>query len=191
MAGEAPVTREPTTRDVYYTTLVEQLDADPKTRGALRDLIATKFPDTAAMMPETHVKQIVQPALDRITEKEAALDKRLLADNQARARAALHQKFASLGVAQKDYPEIEKLMVERGSADPESLIAWWKQAKQIATPATRFSVQIPGAKGTGEFFTKSPFSGVSIASDMQTWRRERAEKDFADLAAGRELDPVA
>jgi hypothetical protein len=194
----AETAHEPTARELAlrddYANLLTQLDGDPETRGPLRSLIAKKFPKTATMMPETHVQQIVQPELEALRKERAEFQQQRLNEERAKARNALHLKFQALGVSKpEDIAELEKLMVERGSADPDSLVLWWKETKKVATPgpSRSWGMRVPGSKGSSDYFTKSPYSGVSIAEDMPTWRRERASKDFADIEAGRPLDPVA
>jgi hypothetical protein len=192
MVPETEVT-EQTARELAMGRLLGALDGDPETRGSLRDLIAKKYPQSAPMMPETHVKQIIQPELEALRKERETLQKERQADQNAKNRAALHVKFQSLGVTRdEDIKELEGLMVSRGTADPDSLVAWWRQTKQVAIPGAprSWGAQVPGRKGTPDFFIKSPYSGVSISEDMHTWRRERAAKDFADLDAGRPLDPV-
>ena len=183
--------REPTARDVHMANLFDSLDGDPTTRSELRGLVARKYPAAGDMMPETLIHKAVAPELKTLRDERAAWNKERLEAAQQKEREEWHAKLRAAGIAAADIPAVEKIAQERGNVDPEALALYYKETKRVATPGPQgWGVMLPGSKGSGAFFEKSPLSGTSIGQDWQRWRRERAEKDFADIKAGRPLDPV-
>lgn len=179
--------REPTTRDMNMAMLLEQLEADPKTRGRLHEIVAEVRPEeAAAFLPDVAVRKAVEPVLERLTKKEAELDARLRTDQQQKNREKLHAALIAEGARPDEILELEAYMVKHDTLSPKLAVMGYRKEHEVAAPAPRvgggWGVMLPSDKRSGEEF-QGINGGPSIGDDWRTWRRDMTSKIIAEDAA--------
>ena len=171
---------------------------DPETGPEMRKLVEKVAPGS---LPMAEMRQAAEreraKTLEEVRKEREEWKREREAEMQSRSREAAHQKLKSQGYSDGDIERIEKLMIERLTADYEVAANYYKTQNQVGTPRSSSLVtELPGIQGAGgDYFVKAAGGGPGIGegegrSVGRQWALKRAYKDLEDLKAGRPLDPA-
>jgi hypothetical protein len=154
--------------------LAKGLSENPKTRGQFLGMMKQADPNLA--IPEIDIPNrlsaAVKPHLEKIEKLEREGQERAMRDMVNERRSNL---IKNKGVSEKDIPEIEKLMVEKGIQNHDTAAEFYLSQKNSAAP------------------TPSAFSQPSIPRpdlkkmglNINQWSRNEATNAIADIIKNR------
>ena len=146
---------------------------NPKTRGQFLGLM--KQADPTLSIPEldipANIGGALKPHLDRLAKMENELAERGIRDTINARRAALTGK----GISEKDIPEIEKIMVEKGIQSHDTAAEFFLAQRNSAPPTpSSFSqptIPKPDMKAMG--------------GNVGAWARSEATSAISDIIRAR------
>lgn len=162
---------------------LEEIDSDPKLRTPLRRIVAEKFPQARAAMPETAVEAAVAPALALLQQEREELKKERVADAQRKANEQWRAALVKFGVPERDLDAVEKLATESMNMDPEALAMKWKAMHTPARASAGFGRPLIPGKNEDAFFN-------GILDDPDGWLLNRGSVLWNTVEAGRDPDTI-